>query len=530
MSTSTPRWGEGCAVVVRLTNGVRASRHSRHYPWGMTVRDYPEGVIADIKKRALHRTRILEGQLRGLEKMIENEDYCIDIITQSLAIQKSLGSLNKLLVENHLKTHVVRDVRRRRQRPRRRDRRAAEGLRALEQPGLIDETELIAIVRGDITDEHVDAIVNAANSSLLGGGGVDGAIHRRGGPAILEARRELRATTLPDGLPTGQAVATTAGDLRREVGHPHGRTRLVGDRGPHRAAAERLPFVAPRRPRARRHHRRVPGDLGRRLRLADGRRRPHRRQHRARRARRVDRAGRARAFRALLRRRRSPPSARRPENDRMPTRLPPPPIDDEAALDASARCCASRPCRAMTSRRPTGRRSTASSRRCPSCTRRCTRRSSASGTGTRCSTAGRAASRARRRCSWRTTTSCPRPTKAGSIPRSPPTSPADGEHRVLWGRGTLDDKGALVAILEAVEALVRAGLPAGARRLPELRARRGDGRLRRAGDRRRPRRARHPARAGRRRGRRGRRGHLPRRDATRSPSSESARRASPASG
>ncbi|WP_348787180.1 O-acetyl-ADP-ribose deacetylase [Leifsonia sp. NPDC080035] len=71
----------------------------------------------------------------------------------------------------------------------------------------------IEIVRGDITDQSVDAIVNAANSSLLGGGGVDGAIHRRGGPAILEACRELRATTLPDGLPTGQAVATTAGDL-----------------------------------------------------------------------------------------------------------------------------------------------------------------------------------------------------------------------------------------------------------------------------------------------------------------------------
>jgi DNA-binding FrmR family transcriptional regulator len=69
-------------------------------------RRYPGEVIADIKKRALHRTRILEGQLRGLEKMIESEDYCVDIITQSLAIQKSLGSLNKLLVENHLKTHV----------------------------------------------------------------------------------------------------------------------------------------------------------------------------------------------------------------------------------------------------------------------------------------------------------------------------------------------------------------------------------------------------------------------------------------
>ena len=64
-------------------------------------------MIADIKKRALHRTKILEGQMRGLEKMIENEDYCVDIITQSLAIQKSLRSLNKLLVENHLRTHVA---------------------------------------------------------------------------------------------------------------------------------------------------------------------------------------------------------------------------------------------------------------------------------------------------------------------------------------------------------------------------------------------------------------------------------------
>ena len=77
------------------------------YPLRVSGRqEYPGGVIADIKKRALHRTRILEGQLRGLEKMIESEDYCIDIITQSLAIQKSLGSLNKLLVENHLRTHV----------------------------------------------------------------------------------------------------------------------------------------------------------------------------------------------------------------------------------------------------------------------------------------------------------------------------------------------------------------------------------------------------------------------------------------
>jgi O-acetyl-ADP-ribose deacetylase (regulator of RNase III) len=71
----------------------------------------------------------------------------------------------------------------------------------------------IELVQGDITRESVDAIVNAANSSLLGGGGVDGAIHRRGGPAILEECRRLRAAHLGKGLPTGQAVATTAGDL-----------------------------------------------------------------------------------------------------------------------------------------------------------------------------------------------------------------------------------------------------------------------------------------------------------------------------
>ena len=64
-------------------------------------------MIDDIKRRALHLSRILEGQLRGITKMIENEDYCVDIITQSLAIQKSLRSLNKLLVENHLRTHVT---------------------------------------------------------------------------------------------------------------------------------------------------------------------------------------------------------------------------------------------------------------------------------------------------------------------------------------------------------------------------------------------------------------------------------------
>ncbi|GAA3501288.1 MULTISPECIES: O-acetyl-ADP-ribose deacetylase [Streptomyces albogriseolus group] len=74
-------------------------------------------------------------------------------------------------------------------------------------------TPRLTLVQGDITRQSADALVNAANSSLLGGGGVDGAIHRRGGPEILAECRSLRASRYGRGLPTGQAVATTAGRL-----------------------------------------------------------------------------------------------------------------------------------------------------------------------------------------------------------------------------------------------------------------------------------------------------------------------------
>ncbi|WP_434445646.1 O-acetyl-ADP-ribose deacetylase [Lentzea sp. E54] len=107
----------------------------------------------------------------------------------------------------------------------------------------------IEYVLGDITEQEVDVIVNAANSSLLGGGGVDGAIHRRGGPEILAECRRLRAGHYGGGLKTGQAVATTAGRLpARWVVHTVGpvwsatedRSELLADchRNSLRAAAE----------------------------------------------------------------------------------------------------------------------------------------------------------------------------------------------------------------------------------------------------------------------------------------------------
>lgn len=72
----------------------------------------------------------------------------------------------------------------------------------------------VLLVQGDITEQDTDAIVNAANPSLMGGGGVDGAIHRKGGPKILEECKRIRATEWPDGLPTGKAAITSGGNLK----------------------------------------------------------------------------------------------------------------------------------------------------------------------------------------------------------------------------------------------------------------------------------------------------------------------------
>jgi O-acetyl-ADP-ribose deacetylase (regulator of RNase III) len=90
----------------------------------------------------------------------------------------------------------------------------------------------VTILVGDITQQQVDAVVNAANSTLMGGGGVDGAIHHAGGPEILEQCRELRRNRFPKGLPTGQAVITSAGNLAaRYVIHTVGPIRgRSGDR------------------------------------------------------------------------------------------------------------------------------------------------------------------------------------------------------------------------------------------------------------------------------------------------------------
>jgi O-acetyl-ADP-ribose deacetylase (regulator of RNase III) len=91
---------------------------------------------------------------------------------------------------------------------------------------------IVRLVRGDITEMETDAIVNAANSSLMGGGGVDGAIHRRGGPQILEECKRIRATEWPQGLPTGRAVITSGGNLKaRYIIHTVGPIWRGGNRG-----------------------------------------------------------------------------------------------------------------------------------------------------------------------------------------------------------------------------------------------------------------------------------------------------------
>ena len=97
-------------------------------------------------------------------------------------------------------------------------------------PNFVDSRVTVKV--GDITQAAVDAVVNAANGSLLGGGGVDGAIHRAGGGAILEACKSIRATRYPDGLPTGEAVLTTAGSMRATyVIHTVGPVYSGGNRG-----------------------------------------------------------------------------------------------------------------------------------------------------------------------------------------------------------------------------------------------------------------------------------------------------------
>jgi len=97
----------------------------------------------------------------------------------------------------------------------------------------------ICLVQGDISEQEADAIVNAANSTLMGGGGVDGAIHRKGGPKILEECKSIRVVEYPDGLPTGKAVITSGGNLRaRYVIHTVGPIWHSGTRGEPELLAE----------------------------------------------------------------------------------------------------------------------------------------------------------------------------------------------------------------------------------------------------------------------------------------------------
>jgi O-acetyl-ADP-ribose deacetylase (regulator of RNase III) len=105
-------------------------------------------------------------------------------------------------------------------------------LRKMSEKEFHVEKTRVRLVRGDITNMETDAIVNAANSSLMGGGGVDGAIHRRGGPTILEECKKIRATEWPQGLPTGKAVITSGGTLKAKyVIHTVGPVWRGGNQG-----------------------------------------------------------------------------------------------------------------------------------------------------------------------------------------------------------------------------------------------------------------------------------------------------------
>jgi O-acetyl-ADP-ribose deacetylase (regulator of RNase III) len=88
-----------------------------------------------------------------------------------------------------------------------------EGIRMADEAFYVGKTKIV-LIQGDITDMGTDAVVNAANPTLMGGGGVDGAIHSKGGPRILEECKRIRAAEWPNGLPTGKAVITSGGNLK----------------------------------------------------------------------------------------------------------------------------------------------------------------------------------------------------------------------------------------------------------------------------------------------------------------------------
>ena len=129
----------------------------------------------------------------------------------------------------------------------------------------------LVVVIGDITQQQVEAIVNAANSSLLGGGGVDGAIHRAGGPKILAACREIRRTSHPEGLPAGDAVITTAGSITCEACHPYRGSYLRSPLETKPPSWRPVPKLTDTRSQPRAFFRRLSLDFHRSIWLSEGR-------------------------------------------------------------------------------------------------------------------------------------------------------------------------------------------------------------------------------------------------------------------